>query len=55
MSDVELMIADLKTGCEAALRNIAEEDRERVLVNVKATDVLRLIAALEAGKPQGTG
>jgi len=52
MSDVQLMIADLKTGCEGALRNIPEEDHERVLVNVKATDVLMLIEALESAKPQ---
>jgi hypothetical protein len=54
MSDVQLMIAELKTGCEGALRNVSEDDQERVLVNVKAADVLRLIAALETAKPQRT-
>src|SRR5262249_339680 len=54
MSDVQLMIADLKSGCEGALRNIPEADQERVLVNVKATDILRLIDALESVKPQVT-
>jgi hypothetical protein len=48
MSDVELMIADLKTGCEEALRNVPEEEQEKVLVNVRAADVLRLIDGLAA-------
>ena len=52
MSDVQLMIADLKTGCEGALRNVPEEDQGLVLVNVKAADVLLLIEALESAKPQ---
>ena len=54
MSDVQLMIAELKAGSEAALRNVPDEEQEKVLVNVKAADVLRLIGALEAGKAPAT-